>query len=484
MTKISKRAYILLGVFLISLIPVYYTIFHAMPSPDDFAMADIDRDSSLFVESVRLAVWYWVGWVGMWFASFYETFCNPLNLFSDIRGWYGVVMCLVFTFFLASVFMLVRAVLRNLLHEEEKDALVYGFVLTAFVMVNIDIYFEIFMWLCGSHYGVAVSLSFFFIALLTGHLEHGRGVVSAVILSLLGMITCSNYMVAVWVGVVYLFLLIRDRKKGDGTPAGIRYYLGVKVVPLYFCVLGGLSAVLAPGNFSRNKSMDSSSLSFWKTGLQNTFIAYRDFSKQLIFNPLLFFGLALTVILAYHIAKRKGTTLSFRPVPLLLCLFAVPPVMLLPVALGYDHHDFPNRIQFVFNTYSIAAAMTGAVILGIVLAKKAELDRKSLATIYITLFVGVYVSMINADYMADFPCVRMVHDRHETEEFSRRWYDILDEIKYSDDDDVVVETDEEMLYIDPDPLVKSPGLLEDPESGPNVNAAKYYGKNSVTIAVK
>ncbi|HCS00196.1 MAG TPA: hypothetical protein DIS68_05225, partial [Lachnospiraceae bacterium] len=86
----------------------------------------------------------------MWFASFYETFCNPLNLFSDIRGWYGVVMCLVFTFFLASVFMLVRAVLRNLLHEEEKDALVYGFVLTAFVMVNIDIYFEIFMWLCGS----------------------------------------------------------------------------------------------------------------------------------------------------------------------------------------------------------------------------------------------------------------------------------------------------------------------------------------------
>ncbi|MBQ9566677.1 MAG: hypothetical protein IJR31_01230 [Lachnospiraceae bacterium] len=47
-----------------------------------------------------------------------------------------------------------------------------------------------------------------------------------------------------------------------------------------------------------------------------------------------------------------------------------------------------------------------------------------------------------------------------------------------------METDKEMLYIDPDPLVKSPGLLEDPESGPNINAAKYYGKRSVRIVVK
>jgi hypothetical protein len=484
MKKISKRTYVLFGMFLISLLPIYYTIFHSMPSPDDFAMADIDRSGSLFVESVKLAVEYWFGWVGMWFASFYETFCNPLNLFSDIRGWYGFVMCLVFTFFLVSVYMLVRALLKDMLRVEGKGTVLAIFALTAFVLVNIDIYFEIFMWLCGSHYGVSISMGFIFTALLISHLEYEKGLLSAVLLSLLGLITCSDYMVAVAIGVYYLFLLIRDRRVKKREDKGAHFFFNVRVVPLYFCVAGGVSAVLAPGNFSRNSAMDSSSLSFWKAGLQNTLIAYKDFSVQLIYNPLLFFGLALMIIFAYHTAKENGLRLSFNPVPYMVCLFAVPPVMLVPVALGYEHHDFPNRIQFVFNTFSITAAMAGAFIIGIILAEKTDIDRRTFGAVYAALFIGAYVSMVNAAYMADFPCVRMVRDRHETEDFSRRWYDILDEIKYAAEDDVVIETEKEMLYIDPDPLIKSPGILEDPENGANINVARYYGKNSVTIVLK
>jgi hypothetical protein len=484
MKKISKRTYVLFGVFLISLLPIYYTIFHSMPSPDDFAMADIDRSGSLFVESVRLAVEYWFGWVGMWFASFYETFCNPLNLFSDIRGWYGFVMCLVFTFFLVSVFMLVRAVLKELLHVEGKGTLLAIFALTAFVLVNIDIYFEIFMWLCGSHYVVSISMGFIFTALLISHLEHEKGTLFAVLLSLLGLVTCSDYMVAVAVCVYYMFLLIHDRRVRHADVTGARALFNVRVVPLYFCVIGGASAVFAPGNFSRNSGMDSSSLSFWKAGVQNTLIAYKDFSAELVYNPLLFFGFALMMIFAYHTAKRNGLKLSFNPMPLIICLFTVPPVVLIPVALGYGQHDFPNRIEFVFNTYAISAAMAVAFMAGMILAEKTDIDRRTFGAVYTALFIGAYVSMVNAAYMADFPCVRMIRDRHETEDFSRRWFDILDEIKYSDDDDVVIETEKEMLYIDPDPLIKSPGLVEDPESGANINAARYYGKNSVTIVLK
>ncbi len=459
--------------FVISLLPFFYTILHSVPSPDDFSMADINRHSNLFLESVRLTVQYWYGWVGMWFASFYETFFNPLNLFDDIRGWYGLTMCVVFVLFLLSLYAMIKAVISDVL--EIKDRLYTGivYILAAFTLINIDIYFEVFAWLAGSHYAVNMLMGFFLLALLVKHLKYERGWVSLTALSLLGLVTCSDYMTAVFVGVGYIFSVLYISK--DGIVRKKDW------IPLLFCVAGGLSAVAAPGNFRRNMNISASSLLFWKTGIQNTLIAYCDFSGQLIFNPLLFFSFIIMVLTAYRLSKKYALQLKRNYIFMLLCFGAVPPVTLLPVALGYDSHDFPNRIQFVFNTFGIIAALMAAFILGVYIAGRYELDSRVFAMAGFVIAVGIYVSMINEAYMADFPFVRMARDRVITRDFSDGWYDVLDEIKYSEEDDLTIEVDDSLLYIDPDPLIKSPGIGEFADYGANKYAARYYGKSSVRV---
>ena len=467
---------ILWGCFMVSLLPFFYTIFYSMPSPDDFSMADINRDRNLFLESLRLTAEYWYGWVGMWFASFYETFFNPLNLFDDIRGRYGLTMCVVFALFLLSVYAMIKAFMSDVLGIKDRLYLGCVYILVAFTLINIDIYFEIFAWLAGSHYAVNMLMGFFLLALLMKHLKYGKGWASLAALSLLGCVTCSDYMTAVFVGVGYLFSVLYISKDGM-----IRK---TDWIPLIFCIVGGLSAVAAPGNFRRNTDMSVSSLVYWKTGIQNTIIAYCDFSRQLIYNPLLFFSIILMVVLSYRLSRRYALQLKRNYIFMLICFAAVPPVTLLPVALGYDSHDFPNRIQFVFNTFGIIAAFMAAFILGVYIAGKYEIDGRMYAMIGLMTAIGIYVSMINEAYMADFPFVRMARDRVITRDFSRGWYDVLDEIKYSEEDDLTIEVDDSLLYLDLDPLIKSPGIGEYADHGPNKYVARYYGKSSVRVIPK
>ena len=472
-----KRSNIIIwGCFVISLLPFFYTILHSVPSPDDFSMANINRDRNLFLESVRLTVEYWYGWVGMWFASFYETFFNPLNLFDEIRGWYGLTMCMVFVLFLLSLYAMIKAVISDVLEIKDRFYIGIIYILVAFTLINIDIYFEVFAWLAGSHYAVNMLMGFFLLALLMKHLKYERGWTSLTALSLLGFITCSDYMTAVFVGVGYLFSVLYISKDGI-----IRKR---DWIPLLFCVVGGLSAIVAPGNFRRNKDISASSLLFWKTGIQNTLIAYRDFSRQLIFNPLLFFSVIIMVLTAYKLSKRYAIQLKRNYIFMLICFGAVPPVTLLPVALGYDSHDFPNRIQFVFNTFGIIAAFMAAFILGVYIAGKYEIDSRLFAMAGFVIVTGIYVSMINEAYMAGFPFVRMARDRVITRDFSNGWYDVLDEIKYSEEDDLTIEVDDSLLYLDLDPLIKSPGIGEYADHGPNKYVARYYGKSSVRVIPK
>ncbi|MCR4891948.1 MAG: hypothetical protein K5989_07215 [Lachnospiraceae bacterium] len=483
-TKVLRFDIILLFFFLISLLPFFYTMLYATPSPDDFAMASVDSGRNLFLESIRLAIEYWFGWVGMWFASFYETLFNPLNLFGNIRWLYGLVMCCIFCFFLFSVYFLVKTLVKDLLQIEDRRITVFLFVVTAFVLINIDIYFEIFAWFVGSHYGISVSLSFLFLALFIKYLRYSRGPVYMMLLSLLGMITCSNYMVAVAVGVAYYFILLflsTNTEKSSGIFIKLRHVFDRRIIPLYFCIIGGVSAVLAPGNFSRNKSISVSSLSLWKTAIQNMMIAFLDFSTQLICNPLLFFGCILIMILGMKITRRKGLTFDKRRIIMIICFFLVPLIMLLPVAMGYGHHDFPNRIQFTFNAYAISAALVLAFHLGILIEEKYHPEKQMFHAAYISIFIGMYVAMVNQAYLADFPCVRMVRDRVITRTFGSGWFDILDEIKYSEAEDVVIIVPDDLLYLDLDPLTKSPGIADNPKDGANVLVAQYYGKRSVTV---
>ncbi|MCR5748052.1 MAG: hypothetical protein K6G03_10125 [Lachnospiraceae bacterium] len=104
--------------------------------------------------------------------------------------------------------------------------------------------------------------------------------------------------------------------------------------------------------------------------------------------------------------------------------------------------------------------------------------------ISLLLVAGIGFTLMNKTYMSDFPCVRMVADRDITREFSVGWYDILDEIKYSKEDDVTIEADEALLYLDLDPLVKSPGVGEHTDYGANIHVARYYGKNTVKVILK
>ena len=477
----SKKENILLILFCVSLLPFFYTWFHSIPSPDDFSMADINPERSLFSESVRLAVEYWYGWVGMWFASFYETFFNPLNLFGDFQGYYGMEMIIIFLFFIVSIYVLIRTLVYHALGTKDCSLMTTLFVLCAFTLINIDIYFEIFAWFVGSHYVLCASLSFLFISWLIMHVKYKYGWLSALFMSLLGIITCSNYMVAVPVGVIYLFILWEYSHEDAGQNLIRRYILNRNSVPLYFCIVGGVLAVFAPGNFLRNSEMSVSLFSNLKTALQNTLIAYEGFSSQLIYNPLLFFCFAATVIIACLAASKFS--IAFRRCFLYMdiVLLLVPPITLFPVALGYESHEFPNRIQFVFNTYAIAIALFGAFQLGLLLHKKFKPDKKFFYPVYIMMIIGIYVSMFNQSYMSDFPVVRMVRDRIITRDFSRGWYDILNEIKFSEDDDIVIYASDDLLYIDPDPLIKSPGIYDDPNNGANMLVAKYYGKNSVRV---
>ena len=477
--RLLLKSKILIASFLISLIPFFYTLYYAAPSPDDFSMADIDRNRNLLVESVIIAKEYWYGWVGMWFSSFYEVLFNPLNLFSDIRGPYGITMMCVLIFFLLSVFVLVKTLVYELLEIRDRDFLTVIYVLTAFVFINIDIYFEIFAWFVGSHYCIAVSLSFIFMALLIKHLKYKRKAVSLAILSLIGLIACSNYLVAVPIGIVYLWLLWYDGKESGSYK---KSFLGVNVIPLIFCVIGGVSAVMAPGNFSRREGTvapeDSLSL---KLALQNSFISCSDFTKQLVYNPLLFFGCVILALIFFFVAGKYGLKYSRLYWLEAVTFFAASPILIFPVAYGYLNHDLPNRIQFVYNSYFIAACFFLSYVAGVFLAEKFAPDPKFFRMAAFVIFIGIYVSMINKDYMSDLPCARMVRDRVLTRTFGGGWYDILDEIKYSPDDDVIIVTTADMLYLDMDPLIKSPGLYEEADDGANALVAKYYGKNSVIV---
>jgi hypothetical protein len=471
----KKRVLIayLLSIILL-LLPYIWDIYYSLPSADDFSMLyNYNYNKSIWLEAVRISNGMWHNWTGEWFYTLIQIIVNPLLLFKYSSHGIGIELIILFLFFIFSIMLSIKTVFKNIFNCGN-NIIIYAVTLITLIMIlNTDIYTEIFYWFVGSTYMLAVALSFLCITLMVVSSYNINTKRYVLMLSVLGFFTCMGLTVAGVVCLIYaciLFKLVREKK---------RYKM--QLISMVCCFLGAIISVAAPGNYIRHARKDPGGLNFIK--------AFRDalftecvFGYSLLRKMFIGLGLLGIFLILYFVAREKHTQLRFiNPIKAFGLFFVCIFVVIFPVVLGYAHADVPNRIAFIINTYMVLGLAFCMGDLGAWAGNKCN-DPVSYETIRLTIMIlaiAIYIGPLNRGNLGNLPYIEQIKCHSDVVASYNDWMNIFGEIVASQDKDVIVN----VKQLHSDSILKSPGLGDDKNNWVNYSIAAYFKKNSIKLIV-
>ncbi len=458
--------------FFIIILPFVISMLYSIPGADDFSMTYDLGNEFFFITALKKATNMYFRWSGLWIYMFIEYLCNPVMIFGPTSQMYGVVMILLFGGFLGILYYLISTIFKDIFQIKDNIKIWGFFVFFLSCFLNTDIYTEIFYWFIGSVYMWAVSLCMLTVALEIKFFSSGYKPKYAVLLSIIGFIACSFFQAAVFPGMAYLVIWLyycRKEKK----------VLWKQLIPLTIMIIGGLISVLAPGNYVRHNSYDESGLHFseaiYQAFFNECFVLFELLCKPFIWILVLGFG---------WVGFINYKNIKYRLNPF-WCAVIIGITILLtcyPLALGISGIGLPNRYYFLLNIYICVMVMTWSVYVGAWIKREfnEKLIKQKKKIKFFLHFVIIIVAIWGICSVPTTPYFKTTVGMEEIKECHDSWMNIYLVIKTSQDSDVVLYVQPELLEND---IIKIPNISYDIRYWENKDLSNYFGKNSIMLIV-
>lgn len=455
--------------YILLLTPYFYTVYFSIPSADDFSMAYTAKimncNGNIFKSAFDIANKYYMSWGGEWVSFFLEILLNPLLIFAAPLKLYGFEMTVFLLIFIISVLVLMGCILKTIFYIDNIYFRVWieFFVITIVIISNV--YMQVFYWFVGSSYCWAICVTMFTLACVIWSTESSNKRVLLIAAALFGVIASNFLCMDILLGIIVLAMTV----KICITDNTIRFDY---CILLLLFVISGCIAAFAPGNFARfNGNAGSLNVLF---ALKHTALICLQETKLLFSNTILIMCLLIIFFSGLILGMRK----EIKPINtvVLLALAAVSVYgSMLPVCIGYNGGEIPNRIQFVFDApFAVFASMLALNIgasLGERLYRQKEQIEKWVAVCLATLGILCLFGYKNNAYyktLKAMPDVSMESNAYKK---------IFNAIESSEDDDVVIVIEADS--IPQTDVIKPPEVTGDAQNWVNISVAGYYDKDTV-----
>lgn len=462
----KKVKLVLFLILIIYLVPFLYSISLSVPSLDDFSFTFVKGDN-LIISAFYDVVERYNNWLGQWFSCFISLLINPLILFSGVNNLYGIELCLIFIFFLFTVWLFTENVFNYYTHFKKSNFPILLVLLLCITFTNLKVYSQVIYWFCGSSYNWNVSLCLILMVLIIKMFNNNNNVYY-ILVSAYGFCLCSSFNVAVFPGLFYFILLIIDKKNNN--------FSFKKIIPLLFMIIGGLTGALAPGNFVRHSAMDNTGLH----PLQSILYTFADgglILSKLIINP---FFLIFACICFFAGTFIKSNNISFKhPILCILSYGILLFFLCFPIAFGYSAISFENRIYCFIDSMSLIWLMLCLIYIGgwYSNARKSLISRKTLfiSVVLLLMYLGVYSVLIEPPY------IKIIGSIKQMESANSEWMDAYKLIEESDEEILEIKISKETYDC---PILNQSGVSGDPKNWVNESIADYYGKKEIRFIIE
>lgn len=324
--SIKNITWISLGIFVITMLPIFYLSFMNRASGDDYSYGTYTRAAWMATHSLwevikaswRTIVQYYYGWQGTWFDIFLFTI-QP-EVFSD-KAYFIVVFLILFLWFGTTVLLFKEIFVKRL----ELDKWSFGFITIIFLMINVQFVpstKSAIFWFNGcAHYMIPFAMCQFLAFLLLKYIQDYKIKYWMGIFIIMTLLGGANYQAALF-GIIIAFYL------------GIAEYVinrNKKVfwllVPAAAEMIGLIISFKAPGNKARGGEDFGFSVGLVIETVLDSFItAIKDIGVYFQNKPIVFIGLFMIFLVLLENAKRntkkENVVWNFIVVLAMFCLYS------------------------------------------------------------------------------------------------------------------------------------------------------------------
>lgn len=488
--KVYRDYLIIIGVSIISIGIIGYCLYvylhltsFVMPAADDFIFLNTVKDSRMLGEgylqlSVKRTIEMYFTWQGTFVTNFLCYYTAPyVRLGSAGMRIFCAINILLFY---GSIWLLIHCIMKHLLKCGNLMVL-FTYALATWLISNARVLMENFFWFNGI---CAYTLPLIFGLLGIRHLvryafvkESKRDLIGAIVFGFLacgGVLQCSAIVCFVYLLIcVWGFWTKYNGRKGLGAAFLIAF-------------ISALANCLAPGNFTRQGTINESELPIFKAFGWSLANVLRESWRLLTETDMLYVLMIMLLagLLMWHyneqMLKIGMLTIILSGLGVLLCVW----VSCYPVALGYSSTLMEPRGYFIIDVFLIAGFMLVMFMTGGFIGQRTGkyiVKKKKMFGIMIVLAVAVFFilnAVIPVKELSRPLSVCVEDDKFGyLVRFRDMWGEILEQIEHSDEENVTVQS---KLIPSPQEL-KNPDLSSDPEYWINVGAARYFGKETVRI---
>lgn len=257
---LSKKllAYLILFLFIISLIPLIIMSFYSVPVLDDYNFGRITYQeylsngtlSSFFSGAIKSTVYFYNEWQGFFSANFMASF----QLFNiNINLYFISNLIAIFIFAFSNLFIL-HVLLKDYLHLKKYDEIIVGFPIVTLLMQFLPSIAEGFYWMDGSIALIVNCISILIVACLLKLNKTGKtykSVVISIFAIFLALMICgTNLLTFITMMLIYmcgLFYSLKNKKR--------KFIVLIPILMIIY-IAGIIISLIAPGNAVREDDLN------------------------------------------------------------------------------------------------------------------------------------------------------------------------------------------------------------------------------------
>ncbi len=464
-----------------------YSIYYSMPANDDFAWAIEWWSSNRFLEMFHRIDWnynFYFGNSGV-VAIAIQVLFNPLYWFKNIGHSFGICMVIINIIIMYAILRSVHSIFKHMFKIDNEIITDVITFLIALLLTTSYYYSDVYNWWSGvPAYSGTMALCLISFSLILKYNDDYQNKKTYYMMIIVGMLTCTSMMYCVAVGAIYvLYTFIINLKNGDSVKR--------KIIPLILFVLSGVLMVIAPGNFTRMSSEDSTDASLLNAIMVT---AHRIISRLITTiqtKPWVVLIMVLIFFLGIAIGSQRKHNI-FVIIFAMACDIVAAFSGLLLYVYGSNKtidSEFTPRVYYV-EDYMIFIGMALAVYaIGVWIRQILRLQISNMVAAGVSAAIvlvsaiymmtgGRYTGMIQVDIMAHADLIK------ESWVF---WDEILQEIEGADkNSNIVIEREnvdwcQYSYYVGLDDIQKNKLSNEAKYGNCNECASKYYGVDSIIV---
>lgn len=439
---------------------------------DDFSLGasvgTYDSVFDAFSKSINYLIHFYSTWQGTYFTAFFQSLMSPVSF-----G--GLLQLRIFMFFNSVTFFSALAFFVFSAFDKIKKEYMYiiSIVICGLIVLLTcnEYYTEIFYWFSGAtSYAVPFSLLLFSLSFFIRFNYYGKKVYFYLSI-VFGFLSMGGTLAIAGVGCFIMLLL-----------CGVfcfycRENFVRNCIAFLSYFIGAIVNALAPGNFARHNTIDSSGL-HPKTALVNSINIVDDRYQHFFVDTNFILIVFLLFICGIILGKRYQ--MKLKPLFLLSIMGLLTPIVsMFPVNLGYSSAYIPERCVFVLDMSILLSATSFSISTGFIIGEKClKFSKNCLVYFLITASVITMMDGYSLKSARVFKISsNLLHGAYQAHFVTyTQFYNSLK--SYENDSDVVIEVENMPYNIEG---IYNFSLTNDTSDWVNYSVAKSMGLNSIKV---